>query len=148
MDFRELELLPTPVTRYFRATLKEEQPIIRWARIQQVEKFRAPGKVSAWSPFEATQHFLAKQPGFVWDADLRMNGLARVRVRDAYIKGLGSMQAKIFALVPVVDAHGEEKLNTGALQRYLAEAVWFPTALLPSAGVQWLGIDNNRHCQL
>ena len=28
------------------------------------------------------------------------------------------------------------------LQRYLAEAVWFPTALLPSEGVSWSEIDD------
>jgi hypothetical protein len=33
-------------------------------------------------------------------------------------------------------------MNEGELLRYLAEAVWFPTALLPSAGVEWEAIDD------
>jgi hypothetical protein len=31
-----------------------------------------------------------------------------------------------------------------ALHRYLAEAVWYPSALLPSSGVQWSAIDERR----
>lgn len=34
--------------------------------------------------------------------------------------------------------------NSAALQRYLAEAVWLPTALLPSAKLNWSEIDENR----
>ena len=34
-------------------------------------------------------------------------------------------------------------LDAGALQRYLAECVWFPTALLPSAGVVWQARDEH-----
>jgi hypothetical protein len=30
------------------------------------------------------------------------------------------------------------------LQRYLGEAVWFPTALLPSQGVKWEAVDDTR----
>nr|WP_228546386.1 DUF6544 family protein [Halegenticoccus tardaugens] len=33
-------------------------------------------------------------------------------------------------------------MNEGELVRYLAEAVWFPTALLPSQGVEWKPIDD------
>jgi hypothetical protein len=68
----------------------------------------------------------------------------KVRVRDAYIAGHGSMQGKMLSLVPVVDEQGKEELNAGALQRYLAEAVWLPTALLPSKSLKWSAIDNSR----
>src|ERR687884_130269 len=68
----------------------------------------------------------------------------KVRVRDAYVAGQGSMQGKVLSLVPVVNERAKAELNAGALQRYLAEAVWFPTALLPTAGVQWSAIDNRR----
>lgn len=33
--------------------------------------------------------------------------------------------------------------STRALHRYLAEAVWFPTALLPGHGVQWEAMDDS-----
>ncbi len=143
VHFEELEQLPVPVADYFRSTLRDGQPMIRSARIRQTGEFRAGGADAKWQPFEATQYFSAERPGFVWDAGIRMVPLAKVRVRDAYIAGKGSMQAKILAVVPVVDAQGKKELDAGALQRYLAEAAWFPTALLPSSGVQWSAIGHN-----
>ena len=36
------------------------------------------------------------------------------------------------------------ELNQGALQRYLAEAVWYPTALFPSEHLSWTPIDERK----
>src|SRR5690606_39033748 len=33
---------------------------------------------------------------------------------------------------------------SGSLHRYLAEAVWYPNALMPSANLQWSGVDERR----
>lgn len=144
VSFKDFDQLPAPVARYFRRVLTDGQPVIRSARINSVGEFRLDRSDNGWSPFEATQYFSAQTPGFVWAADIRLNPLMKVRVRDAYVAGQGSMQAKILSLVPVVDGRGKAELNAGALQRYLAEAVWFPPALLPSAGVQWSAIDESR----
>ncbi len=142
VTFKELDQLPPPVARYFRWAMREGQPMISSARITQTGEFRQPGK--GWSRFKANQYFSVQPPGFVWDASIQMAPLIRVRVRDAYIAGQASMQAKILSLVPVVDERGKTELKAAALQRYLAEAAWFPTALLPSAGVKWSAIDENR----
>jgi hypothetical protein len=83
-------------------------------------------------------------PGFVWDACIGMAPLITVRVRDAYVAGQGAMQAKILSLITMVDEHEKAELNAGALLRYLAEAVWFPTLLLPGNGVEWSAIDDTR----
>jgi hypothetical protein len=65
-----------------------------------------------------------------------------VRVRDALFAGQGSMHASIAGLRRVAYAANTPDMASGALHRYLAEAVWFPTALLPSAGVRWTAIDD------
>jgi hypothetical protein len=65
-----------------------------------------------------------------------------VRVRDAYVGGHGTTRGAILSLVPVVDGHGDRELDEGALQRYLAETPWFPTALLPGQGVTWSAVDD------
>ncbi len=141
VSFKDFHLLPAPVAKYFRLVLKEGQPLIRAAHIQQEGKFFLNDK---WIPFVATQHFSCFPPGMIWDADMRMSPLLNVRVRDAYLAGEGSMQGKILALVSVLDEHGKAELNAGALQRYLAEAAWFPTALLPSENLKWSAIDEYR----
>jgi len=140
--FQELEGLPAPVVRYFRLVLKDGQPLVRSAKLIQAGEFRRGEADAAWQPFESKQSFSAGTPGFVWDAAIRVAPLLDVRVRDGYVDGQGSMQAKLMGLVTVVDERGKPELNSGALQRYLAEAVWFPTALLAGRGVTWSAIDD------
>lgn len=132
--------LPAPVVRYFAFALREGQPLIRHARLGQAGTF---ARRDAWSPFTATEYFEVGPPGFVWDARIRIAPLVTARVRDSYISGEGAILGKIDALVPVVDQHGTAEMASGALLRYLAEAVWLPTALLPRAGVRWSAVDDS-----
>ena len=132
--------LPPPVTRFFQSGLEPGQPLIRSAVIATRGDFlMKPGR---WSRFEAEQHFTVSPPGFVWDASIRMLPAIPVRVRDSYLAGVGRMRARVAGLVPVVDRQGSREMAEASLQRYLAEAVWLPTALLPSAGVAWSPLDD------
>ncbi|MEJ2183795.1 MAG: hypothetical protein P8Y66_09740 [Nitrospirota bacterium] len=140
----ELEGLPTPVARYFRRALTEGQPLVRRVRLLQRGGFNMSASEERWRRLEATEHFRTGSPGFVWDARIGMLPLVTVRVRDAYLGGEGSMSAKLLSLFPLAREQGRAELDAGALQRYLGEAVWFPTALLPSQGVRWKGIDEQR----
>lgn len=144
VSFQDFDCLPEPVAKYFRLVLKEGQPCIRSASLTQVGEFRIGKDDNGWSQFEAKQYLSANPPGLVWDASIRMAPAIAVRVRDAYTDGQGSMQAKILALVPVVDDRDKPELNAGALQRYLAELVWMPTALLPSNRLKWSEIDSHK----
>ena len=69
---------------------------------------------------------------------------APVLVCDSYLQGKGRMQGKALALLPVINTAEDNRLNQAALQRWLAEAVWFPTALLPDQGIMWEAIDDTR----
>jgi hypothetical protein len=73
-----------------------------------------------------------------------MGPLVTVRVRDAYVGGKASMLGALFGMIPVVKATDGPELRAGALQRYLAESVWFPTALLPRNGLQWSPLDDTH----
>jgi hypothetical protein len=144
VSFDALATLPVPVQRYFRRVLREGQPWIRCARVRQRGTFRSregADPEAGWSPFVATERFTARPPGFVWDARIRMAPLVSVRVRDGYVGGHATMRGAVAALVPVVNAGDDAELRAGALQRYLAEAVWLPTALLPGGGVTWTPVD-------
>lgn len=141
VSFKDFDGLPTPVARYLRFALKEGQPVVRTAKIKYAGQFKLNDK---WTLFNSEQHFSSNPPAFVWDADMRMNPLLNVRVRDAFTEGKGSGNAKIFALFSVMNAHDDIKLDAGAMQRYLAEAAWLPTALLPRENLHWTAIDENR----
>ena len=64
-----------------------------------------------------------------------------VRVLDGYAAGVGSGRVSLLSVLPIASDSNRLELNSGALHRYLAEAVWYPTALLPRAGVHWQSID-------
>jgi len=65
----------------------------------------------------------------------------RMTQRDAYAEGVGSGQVQLLSAVTVASDSNRPELNAASLHRYLAEAVWYPTALLPSAGVPWSAVD-------
>jgi hypothetical protein len=136
--------LPEPVARYFRCVLKEGQPVIRVARYKQTGRLRTDLRSRRWLSFEAIQVVTPRSPGFVWDARVHLMAWLDVRVRDAYLLGEGSGQVSLLSAVTVADRRGGRELNSGSLERYLAEAVWYPTALLPAAGVQWSAINQSR----
>lgn len=137
-----LKTLPPPVQRYFAFVLPPEQPRIARARIRHEGTFaQQPGE---WVPFTSVEHFRDRPRAFVWDATLRTMPLIPVRVRDSYVAGEGRIHGAIGGLVTVVRQEGTPELASGALLRWLAEAVWFPTALLPGDGLSWEAIDEQR----
>lgn len=135
-----VEGLPAPVVRYFTRTLRDGQQFITSAVVEQDAEFVANG---AWQPLRATEHFSMVPPGFVWDARIELAPLLPYVVREAYIAGHGSMQAAVFGAFSQVDQSARPQLDAAALQRYLAEAAWFPTALLPGMGVTWQAVDDH-----
>lgn len=142
-EARDLEGLPAPVVRYFRRVLRDGQPLITSATIRWAGQFNmgTPGKDN-WRPFTAVQEFVPGAPGFVWNARMQMLPGVPVYVRDSFVAGRGSMHGAALGLVSVVKSEGTPTLASGALQRYLGEAAWLPTALLPRQGVTWTPIDD------
>ena len=138
----EMEALPPPVQRYFRAVLREGQSMVSSVRLTQQGRFLLSEAKAVWQPFHATQLNTTQPPGFDWDARIRMAPGLSVYVRDSYALGAGSLHAAMQGLVTIARMHGTPQMAQGELMRYLAEAVWYPTALLPSQGIRWDGIDD------
>ena len=138
-DARGLDALPPPARRYLTAAITNGHPIVRGAIATQEAEFFIN---SSWRPLTARQHFLVSPPGFVWDARIAMLPLLPVLVRDAYVQQSAMMQASIYGVYSLANQVDERELNAGALQRFLGESIWFPTALLPSAGVTWSARDD------
>ncbi|MBM3789405.1 MAG: hypothetical protein FJW35_03535 [Acidobacteria bacterium] len=142
VDFRELDDLPPPVQRYFRAVLKDGQPIVAAVDVRHSGTFNMGETTDEWKPFRSTQRVITRRPGFDWDARIAyMPGLP-ARVHDAYVAGEGILHASLFGLVSLVNLSGTGDLAQGELMRFFAEAAWYPTALLPSQGVRWEAADD------
>ena len=140
---RELEGLPAPVQRYFRAVLTDGQPIVAAATVEHRGMFNMGEAADQWKPFTSQQRVVARQPGFVWDGKVAMLPGLNVHVHDAYIAGEGILHPAILGLFTLIDLRGGGEVAQGELMRFFAEAAWYPTALLPSQGVHWQAVDDH-----
>ncbi len=136
--------LPKPVERYFRLVLPRKPKRIRIVRLQQKGDLRINPSTTRWSPFGALYLATEDPEGFVWDASVAVLPLIHLRVRDAFVGGIGSGNVSLMSAIPLGGERGTPELNSGALYRYLAESVWHPTALLPRSGLEWEAVDENR----
>jgi hypothetical protein len=140
---RELQDLPAPVQRYFRAVLKEGQPIVSALTIEMTGTFNMSTITERWMPFTSRQRVVTCRPGFLWDARIAMAPGLAARVVDSYVAGEGLLHAAMLGLVTVAKVHGGGEIARGEYMRFFAEAAWYPTALLPSQGVRWEAVDEH-----
>ena len=94
--------------------------------------------------FSAKQRVWPPTAAFTWDARVRVAPLVHVAVRDAYAEGVGSGRVRLWSVLPLGGACGGEAMNAGSLHRYLAEAVWYPSALWPGPPLRWSPIDERK----
>jgi hypothetical protein len=107
-----------------------------------VGQFNLSDAAERWKPFRSQQQVTTEPPGFVWDASVRLLPGLAVRVHDAYVAGEGILYAALLGLFPVMSLRGRHEIAAGQLMRFLAEAAWYPTALLPSQTVDWTAVDS------
>ena len=123
--------LPAPVQKYFRAVIKDGQPIVSTVYVELSGTFNMSDTGEKWKRFTSTQRVIAQRPGFDWEGRIEMMPGLTARVHDAYIAGEGVLHATLFGLVSLANLRGTPEIAQGELMRFLAEAAWYPTALLP-----------------
>jgi len=142
-DPREIEGLPVPVQQFFRTVLKDGQAIVAAVKLSQQGQFNMNEMEDKWNKFTATQVVTTQRLGFDWDARIQMALGLNAFVHDTYALGEGNLHASLLGLFTLADMRNTPELNQGELLRFLAEAVWYPTALLPSQGMHWEAINDN-----
>ena len=143
-DARELDGLPAPVQRYFRAVLKDGQPIIAAATFDLAGTINMSATGGEdWKPFTSTQRAVVHRPGFLWNGKVALMPGVAARAHDSYIAGVGTLHATVLGLFTVADVHGGGEIARGEMMRYFAEMAWYPTALLPSQGVRWEAVNDS-----
>jgi hypothetical protein len=141
MEARELEGLPPVVQRYFRAALPAGAGIVTGVAVTHTGTFNMDLNAQKWLPFTSQQRVVTRRPGFVWDGKVTLFPGVAVRVHDAYVAGEGVLQPAILGAFDLANMRGGGDMAAGELMRFFAEAAWYPTALLPSQGVQWQAVD-------
>ena len=142
-QLRQIERLPVPVQNYLSQVLSAEQTGVESVRISHSGTFNMGTDEPQWRPFSSTQDVVVAGPGFLWNAHIRMAPGMPARVHDAYMNGRAVLTARLFGLITVMDSPDSPELAEGELLRFLAEAPWYPTALLPGPDVSWDSIDDD-----
>jgi hypothetical protein len=132
------------VARYLRRALGGNPAPLRLARLSQSGELRTSTRSRRWLSFTATQRVAPAAGEFTWTARVRLAPLVHLRVRDSLRDGEGSGEVRLWSAIPLASASGVPELDSGALHRYLAEAVWYPTALVPSASLVWRAMDERN----
>ncbi len=133
-----LDDLPPVVKKWLQVSNIIGKEIVWRVYLKQTGEMRTkPG--GKWMPVKAEQWFKTEEPGFIWVADVKAAPGIHIAGRDKYENGKGHMLIKLLSLITFVDAKGKET-DQGAMLRYLAEIVWFPSAALNDY-IQWEQMD-------
>ncbi|WP_035054037.1 DUF6544 family protein [Carnobacterium pleistocenium] len=137
----DIEVLPKNVQKWLEYSRIIGKKKILAVRLKQKATMRLDND-KQWMPVQADQYFTTDEPGFIWKASIKAAPLIHIVGRDKYWDGKGSMLIKLLSLFTVADSKGKE-INQGTLLRYLAEMVWFPTAVL-NEYLTWDEVDNDH----
>ncbi|MCT4581626.1 MAG: hypothetical protein N4A35_09435 [Flavobacteriales bacterium] len=136
----DLKQLPVPIKNWLRTSGTVGSKHINKGKITQKIKMRMRPEQKEWVLGKAIQYTMINSPSFIWNVTVKLNKILGFQGRDKFENGKGEMLIKINSLVNVVNEQGE-KINEGALQRYLGEMVWFPSLAL-SPFISWQTIDH------
>lgn len=133
-----LESLPPPVRRYMRFMGVVGYPRDWSLRARFTARFR-PDR-GAWQKCEVLQYDSRLQLARVFYMQLSLKGLLPVTVRDTYVQGRGTMQARAFDAFTVAEGTGSE-IDVGELVTYLNDAILMAPSLLLGPEVTWREVD-------
>jgi len=136
----DIDKLPISVQKWMVYSQVLGKDRIVTAKVEQEAQMRLK-KEQSWMPLKAEQYFTFEEPGFIWNAKIKMAPLIHIAGKDKYIDGKGNMLIKIMSLITVADGKGQ-KVDQGTLLRFLAETVWSPTAALEDY-INWEEIDDH-----
>lgn len=133
--------LPVPVQKWLMYSRVLEKDIIDNVSLKQKIRMKLSPEQEHWNMAVAEQLFTIHPPAFNWSVNMQMNRIMSIQGRDKFDNGKAEMLMKIFSTIPVVNVKSNAKINQAALQRYLAEIVWFPSAAL-SSYINWEDIND------
>lgn len=135
----DLAAVPIPIQRYLRFTRSMGKPFIARAEVTQSGQMKLKPDAD-WIPLHAEQWYDIPGTAFEWIGWVKAAPLFHVRARDQYKDGLGSLKIRLWGIIPMGKAEGQEA-NEGELMRYLSEIIWFPTAML-GENITWEAMDD------
>ena len=126
---------PQLIRNYSERCLPEKSVEDCCVRLRQQGEMRLdPAK--PWMPFTAVQTMSSRKVEFRWRANFKMAGIVPGIVVDCFENGRGQLDAWLLWFFRVAHAHGP-KIDRSEIQRYLAEVVWCPLALINNESLRF-----------
>lgn len=136
----KIDTLPQPVRNYFNFAIADSLIYPRFVRMKQEGKFKT--NVGAdYKKLTAEQYSITKEPGFIWSGDIYLASFLWINGIDTYLKERGDLLIKFMSGITISKESGKE-IAQAQVVRWLLEAAWYPTALLPSKNLIWRSIDS------
>ncbi|WP_130276087.1 DUF6544 family protein [Cecembia calidifontis] len=135
--------LPLAVQRWLKFSGVIGKPGIETLCMEQSYKIKLKPEQVEWYEAQAYQYSTTQPPAFIWTVDMKMMPLLYAYGRDKFIHGEGEMLIKLLSLFPVAKDGPNPQINESALQRYLGELVWYPSAAILDH-FTWKEIDENK----
>lgn len=138
VDEASLSTLPETARRYLRFMNVIGRPRDSSILARFDARFRLDD--GAWLPCRVLQYDTRAPVTRVFVMSLRLDHVLPVTVRDDYLAGRGSMQARAFDRVLVADGRGPE-LDVGELVTYLNDAILMAPSLVLGPETTWTHVD-------
>jgi len=137
----DLEGLPAPVQKWMQRSGVVGKEKIHTVRLKQAGRMRTePG--NPWMPFTAEQYINVDEPAFVWKANVKAAPFVSIKGLDRYLNGQGRMQIILLGLFTLGEAAPGFEMNQGAMHRFMAEMIWYPSVALNDY-ISWEAIDES-----
>lgn len=140
VDPEAMSDLPKPVQHWIGQSRIVGQQAVEQVEMKQDFRLQLKPEQTDWYHGSVQQLIWTAEPAFVWTLNMEMMPLVHIAGRDLFADGEGEMLIRIMSAVPIVEEKNNPKINQGALQRFLAEMVWYPSFAL-SERVSWEAID-------
>ena len=137
----DLKTLPVSVQEWLSNSGATGRPLIQSVRIKQKAEMRLKPSQDEWYTGEAEQFVTTYNPAFIWTVQMTMSPFIHMKGRDKFTEGKAAMLIRMNSVITIVNEKGK-KLDEAALQRFLAELVWYPTMAL-SPYITWEAIDDH-----
>ncbi|MCL6260593.1 hypothetical protein M3O96_15930 [Aquiflexum sp. TKW24L] len=127
---KDISSLPEPVQKWLLATgMMGKEPILT-VFMKQKYQLKLKPEQKDWYTSSAEQYSTVDPPSFVWSAEIKMMPVISAFGRDKFIEGEGEMVFNLLSIIPVANDGPNPQINEAALQRFLGEIVWYPSAAL------------------
>ncbi len=133
--------LPAPVRQWLTRSGVVGKPYIQSLYMEQLLSLKLRPGQAQWKTGLAKQYVTTSPPGFLWTIETRTGPGLLVSGRDFLNQGHGAMWIRLISLFNLVKVKSQEKIDEAALQRFLAEIAWYPSAAL-SPRITWESVDD------